>query len=255
MYLRGAHAEIHIPTLRQFIRNNALGIMTTALPSQKYPLLQCTHIPWILDIQDESSETELGKLRGHMARANPHAKAIIEAMENAGIPSGETLEQEVMILFNGPVHHYVTPKFYVETKPVTGKVVPTWDYTAAQVYGKARFWIDSRAEATGKFLTKAVNDLSFQSETVEMGYTGGDKPSPWKVDDAPKSYTDLLKKSIIGIEVEITRLEGRFKMSQERPKGDRDGVIEGFRALKSERGDQMAETISQRSELYDQKAH
>lgn len=87
-----------------------------------------------MDGDDEDSEAGLGRLRGHIARQNPQSKAIIEYLnaESSDVTSSPKthLEEDVLVIFNGPVHHYVTPKFYTETKPTSGKVVPTWDYEA-----------------------------------------------------------------------------------------------------------------------------
>ncbi len=251
MYLRSDHADADTATLRKLIRENPLGIITTALPSDNFPLLQCSHIPFLLDIQDETSETETGVLRGHMARANPHSKALAEAAQAAAAAGSSDgyLEQEVLVLFNFPAHHYVTPQFYTETKPDTGKVVPTWNYAAAQVYGKIRVHHDSKSDEAGRFLGQQIADLSDMSERSIMGYTGGEGKGAWKVTDAPEKYVALLKKAIIGIEIRVDRLEGKFKMSQEMSEGDRAGVAAGFRALGSELGTKMAETVDERSEL------
>ena len=253
MYLRAVHAEFDIVSLRKFIRDNPLGILITALPSPNYPTLQCTHIPWVLDVSDEESTTELGKLRGHMAKANPHSKAIVEAVQKVAQTNG-SLEQEVSVLFNGPVHSYVTPKFYIETKPDTGKVVPTWNYSAVQVYGKATIFYDSHNEDTSSYLQKQINDLTKQSEATIMHHIGGENRSAWEVSDAPTSYVELLKKSIIGIEIDIKRLEGKFKMSQESSKGDRQGVVNGFESLMTENGFKMARTVEERGAMKDAKA-
>ncbi|KAF2142346.1 uncharacterized protein K452DRAFT_286774 [Aplosporella prunicola CBS 121167] len=245
MYLPSIHAEEHIPSLREFIRANPLGILTTAIDSQTYPTIQSSHIPFILDIKDENDEAELGTLRGHMARANPQTKAMIENVTEG--PSKETLprlEKEVMVLFNGPVQHYVTPKFYKETKPATGKTVPTWDYSAVQVYGKATIFFDSKDPATDVFLSKQLSDLSLFGETQIMGY---DKP--WQTSDAPTAYIDLRKKAIIGIQIDVERMGGKWKMNQESGEGDREGVIEGFQALGTEVGDAMAKCVKERAEI------
>lgn len=254
MYLRAAHAELDVSLLRKFIRDNPLGILFTALQSANFPTLQCSHIPWVLDVEDEQDTTKLGTLRGHMARPNPHTKAIIEAAISADQPSNGALEHEVSILFNGPVHHYVTPKFYTSTKPATGKVVPTWNYSAVQVYGRATVFFDTARAETSAFLTQQVHDLSRQAEEGIMKYTGGERPAAWAVSDAPASYTDLLKKNIIGIEIEIQRLEGKFKMSQEMGSEDRQGVVEGFQRLQTEQGCLMAQTVEERGALRDARA-
>jgi transcriptional regulator len=252
MYLRAIHAELDIPSLRKFIRNNPLGILITALPSPNFPTLQCTHIPWVLDVTDEHSKTELGKLRGHMAKPNPHSKALVEAIR-AHSPSNGSLEHEVSVLFNGPVHSYVTPKFYVQTKPDTGKVVPTWNYSAVQVYGKATILFDSQNEDTGSYLQKQLRDLTKHSEETIMHHTGGENLPAWEVSDAPARFIELLKNSIIGVEIDIKRLEGKYKMSQEMDKGDRDGVVEGFESLKTENGLKMARTVEERGAMKDAK--
>jgi transcriptional regulator len=164
------------------------------------------------------------------------------------------LEQEVSVLFTGPVHAYVTPKFYTETKPSTGKVVPTWNYSAVQVYGKARIFVDSKSPETSTFLSTQIRDLSQHAEKNVMGYTGVDgRPSEWRVDDAPETYVGLLQKSIIGMEIEIERLEGKWKMNQEMGKGDREGVVRGFEALGTEVGEGMARTVEERGAIKDAK--
>ncbi|KAF9639892.1 putative transcriptional protein [Lasiodiplodia theobromae] len=244
MYLPKDHAEYDVPTLHNFIKENPLGIIVTSLPSPNFPAIQLSHVPWVLDIPDDGNG--LGKLRGHMAKMNPHSKAIIEAVQAAN-PSNGSLTEDVVIVFNGPVHHYVTPKFYIKTKPSTGKVVPTWDYTAVQAYGRATVYCDSRNPETGAFLQQQVTALSNYAETDIMGYTGEEgKPSAWETSDAPDRFIELLKKNIIGVEIEITKLEGRFKMSQEMDKEDQIGVVQGFRALNTEVGLKMSETVRQR---------
>ena len=229
----------------------------TALPGSNFPSIQCTHIPWVLDVpdpEDDEKTAPLGTLRGHIAKANPHAKAIVESVQAAS-PShsnGQLLE-EVTVMFNGPAASYVTPKFYTATKPETGKVVPTWNYSAVQVYGTATIYHDARSTQTGSFLQKQVEDLTTQAEELAMGFTGQDgKPKAWQVSDAPLIHVELLKKSITGIKIKITRLEGKWKMSQEMGVGDREGVINGFESLKSEQGEMIAQTVKARGELKDE---
>lgn len=158
-----------------------------------------------------------------------------------------------MILFTSSVHHYVTPKFYVETKPSTGKVVPTWDYVAVQCYGQITVFFDGSAPETGEYLMKQINDLSKQSEEKIFGYDGQEgRPRAWDVNESPESYVNLLKKAIIGVEIEITRIHGKWKMSQELTKGDREGVIEGFERLGTEAGNDIARTVRERGALKDE---
>ncbi|KAF4470293.1 transcriptional regulator [Fusarium albosuccineum] len=249
MYIRPVHAEADLRVLRRLIHENPLGMLTTGIKSPTYPFLQSSHIPFILDVEDESNETELGRLRGHLARQNPQSKAMMEAC-TSNPAANNFLEDEVLVIFTRPAHHYVTPKFYTETKPATGKVVPTWNYAAAQAYGKARIYFENNTE-TSSFLGKAISDLTDHNERTTMGYTGGDKPSQWKVTDAPERFIDLLKRNIIGIEIEVTKLEGKFKMSQEMSQGDREGVINGFANLESETGDEISQVVKERGELKD----
>ncbi|UZJ55534.1 hypothetical protein CBS101457_004854 [Exobasidium rhododendri] len=230
MYLREVHAEHSVPALQAFIQQNPLGIFTTALASSKYPLLQCTHIPWVYDVNEDG----LGVLRGHLARNNPHAKALLEATK--GSPSG-VLEEEAMILFNAPHHGYVTPQYYVQSKPANGKVVPTWNYAAAQIYGKATVYSDDDSD----FILQQVNDLTDQEEARE----GAAKP--WKVKDAPDRYIQLLSKAIIGLKIDVVRIEGKYKMSQEMGVEDRQGVIDGFVAKDTDLGRAIAQSVRERS--------
>lgn len=244
MYIREVHAERSLQTLRQLVRENPLGLFTTAISSPSFPFLQSSHIPFILDVEDESSETELGRLRGHLARQNPQSKAIIEEVGASGM---KTLERDVLVIFSSPAQHYVTPKFYTETKPDTGKVVPTWNYAAVQVYGRAIVYVDAKSDETSDYLSSQINALTNHNEINTMGHTGeGGNPGAWKVSDAPDRYISLLKKAIIGVEIKIDRMEGKFKMSQEMGNGDLDGVIEGFRGLDTEVGQQVADIVEKR---------
>ena len=242
MYLRAVHADATVQQLRQLIRDNPLGILTTAIPSESHPLLQSSHIPFILDL-DETDDSKLGTLRGHIARQNPQSKAIIESL---GAPTQtRVLDQEVLVLFTSTIQHYVTPKFYTQTKPDSGKVVPTWNYAAAQVYGKARIYHKSAAEETVEFLVKQIDDLSRYAEEDLMGHE-----KAWKVADAPERYIELLRKNIIGIEIEIDRMEGKFKMSQEMS-GDRNGIVDGFESLETGIGQKMASLVKERGDFKD----
>ncbi|KAF5389465.1 hypothetical protein D9757_004331 [Collybiopsis confluens] len=244
MYLRQVHEEADLDALHSFIRENPLGILTTAIDSPSYPFLQSSHIPWILDRTDEA---KIGVLRGHMARANPQAKALIEALEKTGTAGPGKLDRDVLVLFNNPVHHYVTPKFYTQTKPTTGKVVSTWNYAAVQVYGKLTVYYRNDS-ATASFLTAQTETLTEHAETQIMGFE-----QPWRITDAPESYIELLKNAIIGVEITIEDIGGKFKMSQEMPQGDREGVIAGFASMGSETTTKLSELVKRRGEMADEK--
>jgi transcriptional regulator len=244
MYLRAIHAEPSIPALKAFLAANPLGLLTTALTSSDPSIhfLQTSHIPWVLDDASPSDDS-LPTLRGHIARQNPQAKVLIEhADASASSNTPSTLTQEVLVLFNAPHHSYVTPKFYTKSKPEHGKVVPAWDYAAAQVYGTATVYTDSKADSTIQFLDKQIRDLSNKGETEIMGHE-----KPWTVDDAPERYIEMLRKNIIGIEIKVTSLGGKYKMSQELHEEDREGIAKGFEGMQTETGDWMAKTMRERS--------
>jgi transcriptional regulator len=246
MYIRAVHAEADLAVLRALIRDNPLGMLTTAIRSPTYPFLQTSHIPFVLDDDNGTGNKTQGRLRGHLARQNPHSKAMIETLTNKPT-EGNMLEEEVLVIFNAPAHHYITPKFYTKTKPETGKVVPTWNYAAAQVYGKAKIYFDSKSEETSSFLGQQIRDLSHHNETHVMGYTGeAGRPSEWKVSDAPERYIDLLQKAIVGIEITIDRLEGKFKMSQEMGEEDRQGVADGLGNLSTDAAQWVSKTVQAR---------
>ncbi|KAI9039336.1 FMN-binding negative transcriptional regulator [Aspergillus affinis] len=251
MFIPSVHAETDTPVLHRFIRENPLGMLITGLKSSQ-DFLQCTHVPFILDFPEETNDSApLGRLRAHIAKQNPQVKAMIEALETK--PNVLDLENEVLVIFNGRHDHYVTPKYYVETKPDSGKVVPTWNYVAVQVYGKLSLYYDSKTAEAGEFLAKQIRDLSMHTETSVMGYTGGERPQPWKVEDAPERYIELMLRNVVGVEIQIQKIQGRFKMSQEMRAGDREGVVNGFARLGGETGEAMSALVRERGVLHDEK--
>lgn len=228
------------------------------------------------------ASSSLGNLRGHIARANPQTAAMIEAVTDASPASSRTpnsvgsadqaqrqtgeyfLPGEVLIIFTSPVDHYISPHFYIATKSAAAagaggtskaKIAPTWNYAAVQVYGRMRVYYDSKDEDTGVFLQRQLSDLAVLGEEGVLGLSNanangeseaegeGGGQSPWKLDDAPENYIKLLKKNIVGMQVEITRVEGRFKVSQEKNVGDRGGVVEGLERVGGGRARRMAEFV------------
>lgn len=240
MHIPAAHAELSLPVLHAFIRQYPLGLFTTSIPHPKNDTLQTSHIPFVLDV-DPNQADDKGRLRGHIARANPQSKSIIDSLTAKG-DGAQFVEDDVLIIFNAPVHSYVTPKFYVETKPTSGKVVPTWDYAAVQVYGKAKVYYANN-NASGSFLQKQIQDLSEQEEKTMLKRMGNEGGNTWKVSDAPEKYVEILKKAIIGMEIDIKKIEGRFKLSQDKNEGDWQGVVSGFRSLGTDEGNVMAEMV------------
>ena len=152
-----------------------------------------------------------GTIRIHFARANSHAQAIKDG-------------QELMLIFQGP-QGYVTPSWY-PSKAQTGKVVPTWNYVAIHAYGTATAFEDE---------TRLKAHLAALTDRFEAGYA-----QPWQIDDAPETFIDGMCRAIIGFEIALSRIEGKWKMSQNRSSGDQIGVIEGLRAQGDDLGHVMA---------------
>ncbi|GAA5854759.1 hypothetical protein JCM8547_004061 [Rhodosporidiobolus lusitaniae] len=250
MLIRPVHAVPSLSECHSMIRASPLGVLTTAIRSHDsdgFPFLQASHIPWVLDPPDEEEgEGDLGTLRGHIARTNPQAKAMVASLEKGGEEKVE-LDEEVLVLFTAPNHGYVTPKFFTETKPQTGKVVPTWVYDAVQVYGRLTLY-HAQDDRTNTFLSQQIHDLSTQGE-ASMGFVNtSSQKNAWEVSDAPAPYIKQLKRVIVGMEVKVTRIEGKSKMMQEERKGDRMGVAGGFRRMGGEKGEALARRVEERSE-------
>ena len=163
-----------------------------------------THLPTVL-----KSEGPNGVIECHLSRANPHWKDLAGG-------------GEAMLIFQGP-EGYITPNWYA-TKAETGKAVPTWNYAVVHAYGRPAIMKEK------DWLLRHVTELSAQQERSEA--------RPWEVSDAPASYIDVMLRGIVGFRFEITRLEGKWKMSQNRDTQDRVGVIEGLKARAS--GDDLA---------------
>jgi transcriptional regulator len=276
MYLRAVHAETRLRPLIELIQNNPLGLLTTAISSENFPLIQHTYIPWVLDppinlaaleadgqvdaapvgnVKHPVQGLEGCKLRGHMAKANPHSKAVIEA---TGSENG-CLTTEVTVSFASPSQHYITPKWYVQTKPGSGKVVPTWDYVATEVRGTAKIFHDKEAVETDQYLQTQVEDLTKMSEgslgydstpkaeLAAKGQEADGKGAAWEVDDAPKPYIEIMKRAIIGIEIEVKSIVGKWKMSQELKTGDRRGVQNGLREVNDVKSRAVADIVEVKS--------
>jgi len=155
-----------------------------------------------------------GKLHGHVARGNELA-----SMDGA----------DVLVIFRGP-DGYISPNWY-PTKRETHREVPTWNYAVVHVRGTLRV-IDDATWLRG-FLERLT-------DRHEAG-----QPSPWRVSDAPEDHVEKSLRAIVGLEISIDRIEGKFKLSQNHPAGNRVGVVEGLRQ-RDGRGDaNLAELMSQ----------
>ena len=155
-------------------------------------------------------------LIGHVSRANPHWHS----------DGGESVA-----IFSGP-QAYISPGFYA-TKAETGKVVPTWNYATVHAWGRPRIMRDET------WLRQQLEDLTASRESS--------RAEPWKVDDAPAEFVGMQMRAIVGVEIPIRRIEGKWKMSQNRPLADREGVIAGFKEA-GEAGEVLATLVEARGE-------
>lgn len=209
MYIPPSNAETRPEVLLDFIEAHPLGALVTASVEGLF----ATHLPLVLD----RGRGEMGVLQGHVARANPHHRLT---------PAGPG----PLVIFSGP-DAYVTPAWYA-AKAEHGKVVPTWNYIAVHAYGTLRF-IDDPG-----FLRPHLQALTARHERGQ--------DHPWSIEDAPAEYIDQLERAIVGLEFEITRLEGKWKMSQNRPSADIDGVVRGLSASADPQDRRVAQIVEER---------
>jgi transcriptional regulator len=200
--------ETRVEVMHDLIRAHPLAVLVTMSPQG----LDANHIP--LEIDPDA--VPRGVLRGHIARANPLWREVS--------PGGEALA-----IFRGP-DTYITPSWY-PTKRETGKVVPTWNYAVVHAHGTLRF-IEDRA-----WLRALVTRLTDRFES--------DRAEPWQVTDAPPDYIEQMLGAIVGIEMPITRLAGKWKASQNRVPRDQDAVVEALARETRESAVAMAEMVRQ----------
>lgn len=177
--------------MHELMRDRPLATLVTIAADG----VNANHIPLHL----AESPLPYGVLRGHVARSNPVWRDF-------------DATQDVLAIFHGP-DAYISPSWYA-TKQESGKVVPTWNYTAVHAYGALRIvedtaWIRAQLEAL--------------TDQNEAGFS-----EPWAVADAPRDFTDRLLESIVGIEIAITRLAGKWKVSQNQTLQNRIGVVQGL---------------------------
>lgn len=197
MYLPTHFTETRIDRLQQVMA--AAGLVTLVTMTDEG--MEASHIPMIYDPQPAADgSAPHGTLYGHLARGNPQWRRFRNDID-------------AMAIFQGP-DVYVTPSWY-ETKRESGKVVPTWNYVAIHAYGKLSAF-DDREQ-----LLRLVTRLTERQEHR--------RNQPWAVSDAPADYIDAMLKGIVGIALPVTRLEGKWKMSQNRNTADQAGVIAGLR--------------------------
>lgn len=172
--------------------------------------LNATHLPTVLKAEGEQPT----EIQCHVARANPQWKEF----------SGGC---DALMIFGGP-QGYIRPSWYA-SKSINGKVVPTWNYTVVHAHGRAEAIEDP------VWLERHVSELTAQQEH--------DQPAPWATVDAPRSYFEAMLRGIVGVRFEISRLEGKCKMSQNRIAIDRAGVVRGLRARNAAGDVELADLV------------
>ncbi len=192
MYIPLHFKEDRIDVLHDAIRSAGPATLVSMTPDGLF----ASHAPLLLD----PDPAPYGTLVGHLAKANPHAR-----LADAAVPT--------LAIFHGP-NGYVTPSYYA-AKQEHGKVVPTWNYVAIHAYGRLETFEDP------SLLLEVVTRLTDTHESP--------RTAPWAVSDAPPDFVQGMLRGIYGIRLPIARLEGKIKMSQNRPAADRSGVIDGLR--------------------------
>jgi transcriptional regulator len=205
MYQPPHHREDRLEIQHKLIRAHPFGTLVTLGPDG----LTANAIPFVLEAREP-----FGLLKGHVARANPQWRDF-------------HADTEALVIFQG-IESYITPSWYA-TKRETGKVVPTWNYVVVQARGPMRA-IEDRA-----WLADQIAGLTRMMEAQ--------RHEPWEVADAPEPFVEAQIKGIVGLEIPITRIEGKWKISQNRPEADRSGVVAGLRADGGPSAQEMAAMI------------
>lgn len=207
MYVPNHFKEENIDKLHQYIRDFNFGLLVIA--DEKG--IEANHIPFVLGVEKDNP---LGRVECHVARNNSVWRRLQEGAR-------------VLAVFQGP-NAYVSPSWY-PTKAETGLVVPTWNYLAIHVEGKAQVIDDSA------WLKQHLRQLTGQHE--------GNRDEPWSVDDAPTDFTNRLMQAIIGIEIKIENITGKLKASQNQPLQNREGVKAGLKAEEDKARRSMSDFI------------
>jgi transcriptional regulator len=208
MYIPRANQEDRIAVLHKLMEDQPFASLITMGSSGLF----ATHIPMMLEQNGAK-----GQLRGHISRANPQWRDYTPSVE-------------ALAIFSGP-QHYITPNWYLE-KQESGKVVPTWNYVVVHAYGYLKIIED------GAWLVTHLASLTNIHEAAS--------PVPWKIEDAPADYIASQVKGIVGLEMEVTRLEGKWKVSQNRSEQDRNGVAEGLAELNTTESLEMKALVEER---------
>ncbi len=199
MYLPAHFAEQRPLILQQLMADHPLATVVTLTADG----LSANHLPLLFspaaDPREQGGRTVLGVLRGHVARANP--------FWTAALPGAD-----VLVIFQGP-QAYITPAWY-PGKREHGRVVPTWNYAVVHARGILQIHDDAA------WTHQLVSDLTNRHEA--------NRDQPWAVTDAPAEYLARMMNAIVGIEVVVTQLTGKWKTSGNQPTSHRQGVAQGL---------------------------
>ncbi|MDX1433061.1 MAG: FMN-binding negative transcriptional regulator [Gammaproteobacteria bacterium] len=206
MYIPKQFDEPRVEALHALIESHPLGSLVTMTGGG----LEANHLPFELDPEP----APYGTLRGHVARANP-------------VWQTYSSEVEALVIFQG-AGEYITPSWYL-SKREHGKVVPTWNYAVVHAYGALRV-VEDRA-----WLRGLVERLTGRHEAG--------RAAPWAVTDAPADFVESMLGAIVGVEIPLARLHGKWKVSQNRPAKDRESVVEGLTAERRESATRMADLV------------
>jgi transcriptional regulator len=209
LYEPPLHRNENLSELHALITERVFGLLISSGAEG----LVANSVPFVLDV----AASKLGTLKVHLARANPQWRDL-EAQPDA------------LVVFQGH-DHYITPSWYA-TKQETGKVVPTWNYTMVQAKGRAKVMDEA-------WLSRQIEELT---RTLEQR-----RAEPWAVGDAPADFIAMQRRAIVGIEIEILELKGKWKVSQNRNAADRAGVFSGLDALGDEEARAMAAIVRETS--------
>lgn len=211
MYVPAHFEESRVEVLHDLILTHPFSTLVTMSSIG----INANHIP--LHLVQEAGQ--YGTLQGHVARANPVWSDLVNNVE-------------ALVIFQGP-SSYITPSWY-PTKQEHGKVVPTWNYVTVHAYGTLRViddptWVKTQLES-----------LTAQQEALF------DKP--WAVSDAPVEFTNKMISAIVGIEILITKLTGKWKVSQNQPALNQAGVVEGLKSLSTSEATKVAALVEKASQ-------
>ncbi len=203
MYIRDVFAEKNPEKLRQCMQANPLAMLV--VNGDPYP--QVFHLPLLV-----SGSGEQMQLRGHIARANPLSQLHGVSM---------------LAVFNGP-DAYISPAYYA-SKQLDPKVVPTWNYVTVQVQGRLILHEES------EWKLALLSELTQQHEQHRR--------EPWQLTDAPSDYIEKMSRAIVGVEIDIEHIQGKWKVSQNQPEQNKQSVARNLAEQGTEKASSMSSLI------------